>query len=328
MRRVLAGLCLCLCLAALAAPPLAAAEDEVVPEGAWMMRLGVSAHTETQAFSRLHKQAPLLDYLVPDETVRTTLNGGVQRDVKRAQVDATYGLSDTWNLVLGLPYEQVHQSSTLSTASASADAQAAVDRLQSRTVSGAGRLQVGSLHRPVFTDRSGFVWGYGVDWPLEAPASPWAGRGTLLVDSPFPRLYGLLHYTFYPFIPRTHLDLRLELGTSVTRRLELYGGGHDSVNPGNDLMASMGWSQEFGRVATELTALVFRQGETRLNTVPQGDGVSSTSVRLMVGYGNLTELEQGPIAFPYQVQLRYQQVLAGYDLPLLKQLSLSLQFYF
>jgi len=51
-------------------------------------------------------------------------------------------------------------------------------------------------------------------------------------------------------------------------------------------------------------------------------------VRLMVGYGNLTELEQGPIAFPYQVQLRYQQVLAGYDLPLLKQLSLSLQFYF
>jgi hypothetical protein len=316
-------------LALLLSAPAAAAEDELVPEGVWQMRVGLARHTETEAFNHNDARGPLLNYLVPDDSVRGELTGGVTRQVEHLGLNALYGLSDTWNLALGLPYVRIDQTSTLN--APGSPSQAALDqvtRLQTQTIQGPGRLHLGSLHRPVFTDRHSLVLGYGVDLPVDAPASRWAGRGTLLLDSPTSSVFGLLHYTFYPYTPRTHVDLRLQADVSVTRRLTLLSGQTSPVNPGNDLLTTLGYSREFGPIATEVSALVLVAGQSKINGTRQGDGVTGESLRVMLGYGNLVDLEQGPIAFPYQLQLSFEETLHGSELPIKRELQLSLQFYF
>lgn len=330
MRWVPVSLCALLWLACLALPPPAAAQaqDEVVPAGVWRLHVDTSMHTDSASFVATHRHQSLLDYLVPDATVRDSLQGDVRRSTHRVALTATYGLSDTWNLVVSMPWARVAQTSTVTSTSSNAAVQTQLQRLRTRTISGVGNLRVTSLHRPVFSDRHGLVLGYGLDWPIRRPDSPWAGRGTLLVDSPFPRAFGLLHYTFYPFIPRTHLDVRAEIGLAFTETQALVGGGHATVNPGNDGRTSIGWMQEFGRISTGISARALRQGGSLINHRRQPDQVSWFGVRLEVGYGNLTELEQAPIAFPYQVMLQYEQGVAGYKAPVGQELRVNLRFYF
>lgn len=325
-----AVLCALLWLIGLAAPmpAFAQAQDEIVPEGVWRLHLDTATSTQSSAYSKHRHHESLLTYLVPDATVRSALQGSVERRSNRVDMQVTYGLSDTWNLELGVPWVQVVQSASLSATSSDAAVQTQLQRLQSRTVSGPGRFVVASLHRPVFTDRNGLVLGYGLDWPTQRPDSPWAGRGTLLVDSPFPRAFGLLHYTFYPFIPRAHLDFRAELGTPFTETLALVGGGHATVNPGNDGSLSLGWTQEFGPVVTGIAGRIERQGETLINHHRQGDASTAASVRLEVGYGNLNALEAAPIAFPYQVTAQYEYLLTGASVPIQPELRVNLRFYF
>lgn len=317
-------------LACLAAPPPVAAQvrDEVVPAGVWRLHVDTASHTESESFVATRNHQSLLDYLVPDATVRGALQGGVTRRWKRLELRATYGLSDTWNVVLAVPWAQVQQTSTLSSTLTDAAVQTQLTRLRTRTLTGMGRMELASLHRTIFTDRDGLVLGYGLNWPTHLPHSLWAGRGTLLVDSPFPRAFGVLHYTFYPFIRRTHLDVRVEVGVPFTQTMSLVEGGHATVNPGNDLTASLGWTQEFGPVVTGVGASLYRQGASLINHRRQGDTVTAATVRLEVGYGNLTALEQGPVAFPYQARLELDQGLGGYDVPVVQAVHATLRFYF
>ena len=328
IRRGIAGLVVLLCLAPLAAPPPAAAQDELVPAGVWRLHAELAARSESRAWTRLHSEGPLLDILVPDDAVRGALQGGVERDVLQSDLLGAYGVSDTWNLALRLTWRRVAQRSSVSADPANAAAQAEAGRLGSRTVSGLGRLHLASLSRPIFLDRHSLALGYGVDWPLRRPESLWAGRSTLLVDPPFPRVFGLLHYTFYPFYERTRVDLRAEGGVAVTQRRQLQGGGFSSVNPGNDLALSLGWGQEWGALAGEAAYLLERHGESRLNVAKQGDAMVDNRLRLRLGYGNLNALERAPVAFPFQAQLTYEHSVRGFNAPIRRELRLGLQFYF
>ena len=229
--------------------------------------------------------------------------------------------------MLGLPYAQVEQTSSL-VAGASANAQAAAQRLASRTVSGLGRLQVGSQHRTVFDDRTGFVVGYGLQWPLQGPPQPWAGLGTLQPDSPFPRLYTRLDYTRYLLVTRAKLELGAELGLQQSRTLTQIDGSSAEVTPGNDLSASLAWAQEFGPVDSLLGLRLLRQGMSRLYGQPQGDDVEELAAQVRVGFGNLRALEAGPLAWPYLVALTYDHGLHGRNTPVRRTFQLSVELYF
>ncbi len=315
-------------LLAAAARPAAAAQDEVVPAGVWTLQTELAIRTDSRGIDHARHDVPLLDYLADSPALQGTLQGAVERTWHRVELKATYGLSDTWNLSLLAPYVSVNQSSSVSTTSSDPVAQAMAQSLTSRSLGGPGAAELLSLHRPVFSDRHGLVLGYGVRWPLREPASPWGGRGTLLLDSPFMAGLGLLHYTFYPVWERTHLDLRGAFVVPATRGLALEGGGSASVNPGNELRVSMDWGQEFGRLATGFGLHLLNQGSSKIRHEQQGDNLTETAFEVMLGWGNLVELELHPIPLPYQIRLTYDQTLLGAGVPLRKELRLGLQFYF
>jgi hypothetical protein len=327
MRACLAGLFSVACVAVLSASA-GAAQDEIVPQGVWLLRTELATRSDSRALDRARNDSPLLDYLVPDETVRSAIDGSVERDVRRAELQLTYGLRDTWNLALSVSWAQVEQRSTLTTASVNPAVLAEVDRQKSRTVSGLGTYRLTSLHRPVFKDRHAFVYGYGLDWPSGSAASAWAGPGTLLVDSPFRRVFGLVHYTYYPGAETLHFDLRSELGIGLDQNLELAGGGSGSVNPGNDFRILLGWGQEFGPLETGLAYQMRLQSRTSVDGVKPDDDFTENRVRVTLGFGNLRELERGPVAFPYALELTYDHTVLGVSTPLYRELRLGLRFYF
>lgn len=315
-------------LAALPGPARAVPPNpDLVPEGVWRTRVEVAREDQTRAFNDLNKDSPLLELLVPDGTTRADLSGEVSRQVSQVDAEATYGLSDTWNLVLELPYTRVEQHSTV-TAGATAAAQAAAARLEEQTVSASGPLRLAGMHRPVFSDRNGFIVGYGLQWPLAAQQQPWAGHGTLLSDTLFPRISGLLHYTRYPYFARGRMDLDVRAGVGLERELELATGGSARVHPGHDLRVSLGWAQEFGPVEAGIAGVLFRQGMSRYGGIPRGDDISANSLHLSLGFGNLSALEKGPVDFPYLVRLAYDRTLHGRNTPIHHRVRLNLEFYF
>lgn len=319
-----------LALAGLAALPAVprAQEDEIVPAGVWRIRLEHGWRTDDRGISRLDVEAPLLDYLVPDEAVRNALDGSVERRVERTELSLTLGLTDAWNVVLELPYVSVAQTSSATSASTDTAVTETLERLESRTVSGLGRLRLAGLHRPVFSDRHGFVWGFGVDWPGDDPVSPWVGRSTLQVDSPFRRVFVLVHYTHYPWIQRARLDVRGEYGLGQAESLEVPDGTAQKVVPGNDVALSLGWRQEVGPVTSGLGFHLDQQSTSEVEGVRQGDQVQEFYFRLVLGFGNLRKLEQAPIAFPYLVLLTYDHTVQGFNTPLRREFRLSLKTYF
>ncbi len=302
--------------------------DEIVPEGVWLLRAAVSQRTEERAFSRLNVEAPLLEYVVPAAEDSAQITGEITRDVQRSALLATYGLSDGWNLSLTLPFVRVEQTSTLATESADPAVQAAVGRLASRDISGTGQLRLMSLHRPVFTDSLGIVLGLGYATPGDDLQGPWAGRSTLRLDDPTPRIVGVFHLTFYPLIERSRFDVRLGLELGEDKTVALPAGDRASLNTGNRGQFAMGWHQEFGPFLTGLTFLHTTLSQSSLDGLTQGDSVTETALRLRVGYGNLDALEAGPIAFPYRVVLQFHQTVQGFNTPLREELTLSLTTYF
>lgn len=326
MRRVAGAAAVLALVLCQSVTPVRGTENEIVPEGSLLIALAYGVDSHERAISRRNRESPLLDYLVPDDSVREQIDGDIQRTTERLALRLHYGLSDSWNLTLEVPYLRITQESSLSPRSAAATAE--VERLSSRTISGLGELRATSLHRPQYDDQHGFVWGYGLLIPGEDPQSPYAGRGTLFLDSPFTRLLALVHYTYYPLLGRARFDLQAELRIPLEEQLTDIDGASVGVKPGNRLGVAVGWEQELGPVATGVTLGHHGQSQSEVGGAKQGDKVQETWLRLKLGVGNLQALESGPLAFPFILYVQYETTVQGYNTPIRSDARLVLQTYF
>lgn len=326
MRRVAGAAAVLALVLCQSVTPVRGAENEIVPEGSLLVALAYGVDSHERAISRRNRESPLLDYLVPDDSVREQIDGDIRRTTDRLALRLHYGLSDSWNLTLEIPYLRITQESSLSAGSAEATAE--VQRLSSRTISGLGELRATSLHRPLYDDQHGFVWGYGLLIPGEDPQSPYAGRGTLFLDSPFTRLLALVHYTYYPLLGRARFDLQAELRIPLEEKLATAAAASVGVNPGNRVGIAVGWEQELGPVATGVTLGHHSQSQSEVGGAKQGDKVQETWLRLKLGVGNLQALESGPLAFPFLLYVQYETTVQGYNTPIRSDARLVLQTYF
>ncbi len=301
---------------------------EVVPQERWLFRLGLARDRHDRAITRANEEGPLLEYLVPDPSVRAGLDGEVEREVQRLDLLVRYGLSDTWNLSLELPFYRIRQTSTVSDNGTNADAALEAGRLQDRTLSGPGNLRLTSLHRTLYDDTQGFIWGFGLSVPARDPESRYAGRGTLYLGSPFQEFFAWIHYDRYMLTFPGRLELHAELNTSRDSTLVNLEGIPVGVNPGNQVLVRVAWEQEIGSLFTGLGLTRFGQSRSRVNRQLQGDRVIDVSIDLKVGYGNLAALERGPIAFPYLVYLQVDRTVDGFNTPLRSEVKLVFNTYF
>ena len=312
-------------------PPLSATpagKDEFVPEGAFAFELDVFREEQSLAFDRSGNLNQLIKIVIPDRSVRDEVKGDISRGVTDYHLGLTIGIRDSWNVVLQAPYRVLKQDSTLTTSSTEQEEQDEVNALSSQTLSGMGDLRVMTMFRPVFSDRNGFVWGYGLTHPITGQTESRPGLFTLALRSPNPIARGFVHYTRYPRLERARFDVRAELQTGLPGSVEFDDGRTDVYRSGNGVQIEVGWFQEIGPVGAGISLEEFRQGPSRLGGVSLSDPREETLVHARIGSGNLRALEEGPLALPFQVMLEFDRSLRGFNVPYSDGYTLSILFFF
>ena len=306
-------------------------EDEMVPEGKWFFRASFRQATHQEFFDRGKNEGTLKDALIPDPEVRDQIEGDITRKISRTDLLFTFGISDRWNLSLDLPYLDMTQESSLATvAGAGPEAAAELERrqLQSRTLSGVGDVRLTSQHRPVFSDRAGFIWGYGLVIPGGSQQTPFVDRTTFDLRSPLPAYFMFLHATSYLGGSRSRLDFRASAERGFRGDVETPAGENKYLDPGSRVAATVGYSGEIGPVALGVEAELRVARASTLARERLGDTVRALAGRFHLGIGNVAQLEEGPVAFPYQVLLEVEHIARGTNTPLGSFFSLTFQTYF
>jgi hypothetical protein len=310
------------------APGVRAAQDEFVPEDALALEVALFQEHQVLAFDRAGNRNPLKKFLLPNRAVREATEGSISRTETDVHLRSTFGLSDTWNVFVQLPYRMLKQESSLTTDSDDPNVQAEVDALQPQSLSGPGDLRVLSMHRPVFSDRNGFIWGYGFTHPVLDRSESRPGLLALALRSPSPTLRAFAHYTRYPRMERGRFDVRAEAELGLPGEIEVREGETSQYRSGNGVTIELGWFQEVGAVGAGISLLEFVQAQSRLAGVGQSDPHKETVLRFRLGYGNLIDLEQGPIRQPFQVMLEMERSLRGFNVPYSDGFTLSLLLFF
>lgn len=304
------------------------AKEEIVPESAWRLELSVFREEQSLAFDRSGNLNQLLKVLIPSGGVRRDTQGDVDRDITDVILGFTYGISDNWNIFVQLPYRELNQKSDLTTSSTEPEEQEEVESFRSQKISGPGDLRVISLRQPVFSDRNAFVWGFGFTHPLQDRSESRPGLLALALRSPNPTLRTILHYTRYPRIEHARFDLRGELQIGLPGSIEFDEGRTGVYRSGNGVQLEMGWFQELGPVGLGFSVEEFYKGPSRIEGAQQGDLERETLVHWAVGFGNLQELEQGPLVQPYQVMVEFDRSWRGINVPYSNGYTVSVLLYF
>lgn len=318
-------------VAGLLAPAWAAGalDDEIVPDGVFLTRLSLRLENQDSAFDQAGDSGPMKNFLIKDALIRAEIGGDITREVTRYDLRFTYGLSDTWNLSLNLPFVEVRQNSTLAAnAGASTEARETADLLQSATIQGLGDVELISLHRPLFSDWNAFTWGYGISYPGSSQKSPYVGATSLELGRPSPAILAFVRYTRYPAIEHARFDLTSRVWSQLGGGVTVPGGDERRLDGLNQAVVRMDWTHGIGAFFYGLGMGFLNQSQHTLAGQRLADQIRAQFLRLSIGMGNLTDLEKGPVAFPYQLRLEFQDVQRGADIPNGSHITLSLQMFF
>lgn len=315
---------------ALTAGAALGSEDDLVPAGVVEIRTTVSHETQTKAIARDSDTHGLEVYTLPSPTSQDYVAGQLSRTIDETDLLLKVGITDRWNLSLLLPYVQATQRSDLRSTTPGRDPvlDVTVARLQNQTVSGAGNLRLTSLHRPVFTDYHGFVWGYGYQGALETNTGIYTGIGSLQTRDPYGGIYAFTHYTYYPKLARSRFDVRGEYQYPFGDMVNIPTGARVSVKGGATALLSLGWEHEPGAWGYGMALQSKTSQQTQLNGDLQEDPVKEYLFHGQLGFGNLIELEKRPLRFPYQALLTYDTTVYGFNTPLRERWSLVFLTYF
>ena len=310
------------------AVPAQAFRDEFVPGGHFGLEIARFQQDQDRAFDRTGELRPLRSYLIPNRSAYGQASGPVERKISETDLRLTAGLSDRTNLFLELPYLELEQDSQLRTSSQRADFNREVDSFDSQKLTGQGDLTALLMFRPVFSDRNGFVWGYGITHPLRGRSESDPGLYALALRSPNPKLKTFLHYTRYPRLEHSRFDLRMEVQTGLSGKIDTLDEGSQPYRSGNGVAVETGWYFEAGPVGAGVSLEERYTGQNRVDGVGQEDPRKATLLHWRLGFGNLADLEQGPVTLPYQVRLTLDRSLRGFNVPYEDGVTLSILFFF
>jgi len=291
----------------------AAPEEEIVPSGVFRVLVSESSTTQTEAIDRRKTRGPLKNYLLPDNDLRDATTGAIQRTRSETELRLTFGLSNAWNISLRLPYLQLEQNSTLQNETTNPEEKAHLATLENASISGLGDLRLSLLYRPVYNDRNGLIWSFGWEKPSAGGDIPFSDSTSLTTTNHVHRYLVLMQYTRYTAVIRGRYDLSFRWSEGLPATVETTAGNQQKLKPGADIKARMGWVQEFHDFSFGVESDYGVVGQNSLGGELLRDNSYRWNYRLQVGYGNLSGLEKGPVAFPYRLLISKEGLVRGFN---------------
>lgn len=305
-----------------------ASVDLMVPADAVQLHAELAVQRQDQGISTHGTVGGLREWALRSERERRQVRGDLTRDVTWVTLAAQYGMSDTWNLRLDLPYGQLTQTAELTVNTTDAELAARAATLETETLSGLGNIRFSSLHRPLYTDWNSLVFGFHLELPGSSPDNPYIGRPTLALAQPLPAWGASVHYTHFPAASRNRWDLTADWKRYTRGTVDTPLADGRSLTLPDETAFSLHWAHDMRSVNFGFGV----RHALSINTVLDGENLNDDTrawiIQAEIGGGNLATLEQQPVSLPQAWRFAIDHAVAGFNIPLGTVYALRYRLYF
>ncbi len=301
--------------------------EDRMPKSVWQTEISLKIiPSYSRAFNGYGKKAPLQNLLLWDSGWYGAVDGELKREVKQLEIKLAYGLTEDWVVKVMIPLLQKIQTSSLEYDSGTVEQQKVISNIASEELNGLGdiSIQFGKdlSYSTTFHNIGGFTsrlptGNKGIRRGIHSN-SIGEGHGSL----------GLFfHITWYPLVHGLRNSFRIEGKNELITERENLKGEKVYYSAGHIADIFYSWSIERQNIFAGSEMHYFQQSESKL---PAGKSNNSflKKINFEFGYGNLSELEQKPLTYPWQVRLGYSKPFAGQNAPLVDSWELSSKFLF
>ena len=298
-----------------------------MPESVWQAEISLKiVPSYSRAFNGYGEEAPLQNLMLWDRGWYDLVEGELKREEKRLELKLAYGLTEDWVVEAMIPMVQKIQSSSLKFDSGTPEQQKVISNLASEELNGLGdiNIQFGKdlSYSTTWHNRGGFTTRLptGNKGKRRGIYSNSIGEGHGSVGA-------FIHVTWYPLVHGIRNGFRIEGKNELTGERETLEGEKVYYSAGHRADLYYSWSIERQNVFAGTELHYFQQSESKL---PTGESNASflKEINFEFGYGNLSELEQKPLSYPWQVRIGYTRPFAGQNTPLIHRWELSSTFLF
>ncbi len=298
-----------------------------MPESVWQAEISLKiVPSYSRAFNGYGEEAPLQNLMLWDRGWYDLVEGELKREEKRLELKLAYGLTEDWVVEAMIPMVQKIQSSSLKFDAGTPDQQKVISNLSSEELNGLGdiNIQFGKdlSYSTTWHNRGGFTTRLptGNKGMRRGISSNSIGEGHGSVGA-------FIHVTWYPLVHGIRNCFRIEGKNELTGERETLEGEKVYYSAGHRADLYYSWSIERQNIFAGTELHYFQQFESKL---PTGESNASflKEINFEFGYGNLSELEQKPLSYPWQVRIGYTRPFAGQNTPLIHRWELSSTFLF
>ena len=298
-----------------------------MPESVWQAEISLKiVPLYSRAFNGYGEEAPLKNLILWDSGWYNLVEGELKREEKRLELKLEYGLTEDWVVETIIPMVQKIQSSYLKFDSGTSEQLKIISNLASEELNGLGDINikfgkelsysttmhsVGGLTTRLPTGNSGISRGI-------YPNSIGKGQGSVGV---------FIHINWYPLVHGTRNVFRIEGNNELTGERETLEGEKVYYSAGHTADIYYSWSIERQNIFAGTEIHYFQQSESKL-PIGKSNASFMKEINFEFGYGNLSELEQKPLSFPWQVRLGYTKPFSGQNTPIIHLWELNAIFLF
>ena len=301
--------------------------EDRLPESVWQAEISLKIiPSYSSAFNGYGEKDSLQNLILWDRDWHDLVEGELRRDEKRLELNIAYGLIGGWVIQARIPFVQKLQSSSLKFESGTTEQQKIISNLASEELNGLDDINIQFGKDLKYSTTWHNIGGFTTRLPTGNKGvrqgifsnSIGEGHGSIGV---------FFHFTWYPLVHGIRNGFRIEGKNELIGERETLEGQNVYYSAGHRTDLYYNWSIERKNIFVGTELHYFQQSESKLPT-----GKSNASflkeINFEFGYGNLNELEQKPLSFPWQIRLGYKRPYAGQNTPLLHSWEVSSIFLF
>ena len=309
-------------------PTLSAIQlEEHMPESVWHVEISlIVVPSYNRAFNGFGEEAPLQNLILWDRGWNDLAEGELKREERRLELKLGYGLTSDWVVEVIIPMVQKMQSSSLKYDSGTSEQQKVISNLASEELNGLGDINIQFGKELSYSTTFHNIGGFTARLPTGKEGIR-RGIFSNSIGEGHGSVGAFVHVTWYPLIHGIRNCFRIEGKNELTGERETLEGEKVYYSAGHTADLYYSWSIERQNIFFGSELHYFQQLESKLPTGKSNESFLK-EFNLEFGYGNLSELEQKPLSYPWQVRLGYTRPFAGQNTPLIHSWELSSTFLF
>ena len=309
-------------------PTLSAIQlEDRMPESVWQAEIILKiVPSYSRAFNGYGEEAPLKNLMLWDHGWYNLVEGELKREEKRLELKLAYGLTEDWVLEAMIPMVQKIQSSSLKFDSGTTEQQKVISNLGSEELNGLGDINIQFGKHLSYSSTLHNLGGFTIRLPTGNKGTR-IGTSSNSIGEGHGSVGVFFHITWYPLVHGVRNGFRIEGKNELTGERETLEGEKVYYSAGHSAELYYSFSIERQNIFAGTELHYFQQSESKLSTGKSNESFLK-EINFEFGYGNLSELEQKPLSYPWQVRLGYKRPFAGQNLPLIHSWELSSTFLF